>query len=106
MAFGIRRTELEAWKRKAEQNEIAFLTHYWIDPRFPEYETVTKVGCNDLDKLIEWGKSHGLRKEWIDHHSGYPHYDLLGERQLAILRAEGQFEQIQRFNLDKRVGNE
>ena len=46
MAFGIKRHELNEWKRKTLNGEIAFLTHYWYDQRFPEYYSVTKVGCN------------------------------------------------------------
>ncbi len=33
------------------------LTHYWQDERFPGCYTVTKVGCNDLEKLVTWGKN-------------------------------------------------
>lgn len=51
MAFGIKRKELVEWKKKVSQGEIAFLTHYWIDDRFPGMTTVTKVGCADLEKL-------------------------------------------------------
>lgn len=101
MAFGINRRELNIWKRQVSENEIAFLTHYWIDSRFPGCDTVTKVGCKDLDKLIEWGQAHGLKKEWIDYRTDYPHFDLVGERQLRILKEENVWEQIERFNLDK-----
>ncbi|MFD0824089.1 hypothetical protein ACT8ZR_00240 [Neobacillus sp. M.A.Huq-85] len=95
MAFGIRRDELNEWKRKIDRGEIAFLTHYWLDDRFPEYKTVTKVGCNDLEKLAEWGSKYGLKKEWIDHRKdGYSHFDLLGKRQKEILQAEGLLDHI------------
>ncbi len=95
MAFGIRRDELNEWKRKIDHGEIAFLTHYWLDNRFPEYKTVTKVGCNDLEKLVEWGSKYGLKKEWIDHRKdGYSHFDLLGKRQKEILQAEGLLDHI------------
>ncbi|TDK59346.1 hypothetical protein E2K98_19080 [Bacillus salipaludis] len=95
MAFGIRRDELNEWKRKIDHGEIAFLTHYWLDERFPEYKTVTKVGCNDLEKLAEWGSKYGLKKEWIDHRKdGYSHFDLLGKRQKEILQAEGLLDHI------------
>ncbi|MDR7001709.1 hypothetical protein [Neobacillus niacini] len=95
MAFGIRRDELNEWKRKIDRGEIAFLTHYWLDDRFPGDKTVTKVGCNDLEKLAEWGRKYGLKKEWIDHRKdGYSHFDLLGERQKEILQTEGLLKHI------------
>ena len=65
MAFGITRQELMNWKRQVKRGEIAFLTHYWQDERFPNATTVTKVGCNQITKLIEWGNQYGLKKEWI-----------------------------------------
>lgn len=90
MAFGIKRDELNDWKARIRRGEIAFLTHYWIDDRFPGCKTVTKVGCNDLQKLAEWGKNHGLKPEWIDRRKkDFPHFDLFGARQAEILKAEG-----------------
>ena len=95
MAFGIKKNEVLAWKRKIDNGEIAFLTHYWLDDRFPGYNTVTKVGCHDLEKLADWGKEYRLKKEWIHHRKdGYSHFDLIGERQADILRKEGLLEQI------------
>lgn len=90
MAFGIKKDELQEWKRKIDEGEIAFLTHYWLDYRFPNANTVTKVGCQDLGKLAEWGKKYGLRKEWIHlRKDGYSHFDLIGEIQKEILYKEG-----------------
>ncbi|WP_409305656.1 hypothetical protein [Peribacillus sp. SCS-155] len=95
MAFGINREQLAAWKRKIDNGEIAFLTHYWLDDRFPGTKTVTKVGCNDLEKLAQWGRQYGLKKEWIDiRKDGYSHFDLLGEKQLEILSREGIHEKL------------
>ena len=95
MAFGIKRHEVNEWKRKIDQGEIAFLTHYWLDDRFPGCNTVTKVGCNNLEKLAIWGEKYGLKKEWIDvRKDGYSHFDLLGERQREILRSEGLLDHI------------
>lgn len=89
LAFGIKREELIAWKKKIDHGEIAFLTHYWLDDRFPGFNTVTKVGCKDIDKLIQWGSQYGLRKEWIHiRKDGYSHFDLIGERQKEILEKE------------------
>jgi hypothetical protein len=99
MAFGIRRQELMEWKEKVKRGEIAFLTHYWYDERFPEYTSVTKVGCSDIEKLAAWGKQYGLRKEWIHHRGEFPHFDLLGETQKKILQQEGLTEHLQRFHL-------
>ncbi|MBM7691384.1 hypothetical protein JOC77_000789 [Peribacillus deserti] len=90
MAFGIKRKDIENWKLKIDQGEIAFLTHYWLDDRFPGCNTVTKAGCSDLDKLADWGKKYGLQREWIHiRNEGYPHFDLFGDRQRDILKAEG-----------------
>ena len=95
MAFGIKRREIIEWKRKIDSGEIAFLTHYWLDERFPGCKTVTKVGCHDLEKLAVWGNKHGLKKEWIHHRlDGYSHFDLLGERQKEILQKEDLIEHI------------
>lgn len=95
MAFGIKRKDVEDWKRKIDGGEIAFLTHYWLDDRFPDCNTVTKVGCNNLERLVAWGKQYGLKREWIDHRkNGYSHFDLLGEVQKKILHAEGIIEKL------------
>ena len=95
MAFGIKREDLLGWKQKIDEGEIAFLTHYWIDERFPGCKTVTKVGCKDLKRLAEWGRNYGLKEEWIHHRKdGYSHFDLLGERQKEILHAENIQERL------------
>lgn len=95
MAFGIKRGDVLEWKQQIDQGKIAFLTHYWLDDRFPSCKTVTKVGCKDLDHLAEWGSKYGLKKEWIHHRKdGYSHFDLLGDRQRAILEAEGISERL------------
>ena len=98
MAFGIKRKELLFWKEKVMRGEIAFLTHYWLDSRFPDSYTVTKVGCIDQNKLERWGRKYGLKQEWI-HQNEYPHYDLFGTKQKEILLNEGLFDHIERFNL-------
>jgi hypothetical protein len=95
VAFGIKRQEIIEWKLRIDSGEIAFLTHYWLDDRFPGSKTVTKVGCLDLDRLAVWGKKHGLQKEWIHHRKdGYSHFDLIGERQKEILETEGLIEHV------------
>lgn len=95
MAFGIKRNDLKNWKENIDNGEIAFLTHYWIDDRFPDCTTVTKVGCSDLNKLISWGEKYGLRAEWIhDRKDGYAHFDLLGEKQREILQKEGKNDHL------------
>lgn len=106
MAFGIKRTELIEWKNRVLQGEIAIITHYWYDKRFPQYATVTKVGCNNMLKLKQWGQKYQLRPEWIDHHKKYPHFDLFGELQINVLFHEKQFIQIKRFSLEHRLTNE
>ena len=100
MAFGLKRKELNLWKEKVSKGEISFLTHYWYDPRFPESHSVTKVGCNNIKKLIQWGRKYHLNPDWIDHKEHYPHFDILGDRQLHILTAEGFQDHIERFNLN------
>lgn len=90
MAFGIKKRDVTEWKRKIDQGEIAFLTHYWLDDRFPHCKSVTKVGCKDLENLKEWGRKYHLQPEWIHHRKdGYSHFDLLGDKQAEILRREG-----------------
>lgn len=102
MAFGIRREELRQWQSDVQEGNIAFLTHYWIDERFPGAKTVTKVGCANLNKLKKWGEQYGLKPEWMHNDPRYPHFDLLGERQKQILKAEGMEEHIKRFKLESR----
>jgi len=100
LAFGISRKELQQWKRDIDNGKVAFLTHYWMDDRFPNCKTVTKAGCRDLNKLQEWGRKYGLKREWIHvREDGYSHFDLLGERQKEILIKENLFDHIKRFNL-------
>lgn len=99
MAFGIRKQELNEWKDNVQSGEIAFITHYWLDPRFPQCKTVTKVGCSNIQKLADWGKQYGLKREWIHERDQYPHFDLLGDKQLQILHKENCLEQIRRFGL-------
>ncbi|WP_077615839.1 hypothetical protein [Caenibacillus caldisaponilyticus] len=101
MAFGVQPKELKKWKERVEKGEVALLTHYWYDPRFPQYRTVTKAGCSNLKKLIRWGKKYGLKPQWIDKRNRYPHFDLMGKKQLDILRAEGCTDQIHRFRLEE-----
>ncbi|MCZ0704499.1 hypothetical protein J2T56_003115 [Natronobacillus azotifigens] len=99
MAFGVKREELIAWKKSVENGKISFLTHYWQDERFPGCNTVTKVGCSDIDKLAEWGKQYQLLPQWIHRDETYPHFDLFGEKQREILLAERKEEQLSRFSL-------
>ncbi|WP_062047222.1 hypothetical protein [Bacillus sp. JCM 19034] len=97
MAFGISRSQLKDWKNKARRGEIAFLTHYWLDDRFPDCDSVTKVACTNKDSLIKWGKQYGLKEQWIHEREEFPHYDLLGEIQREVLMKEGQFDQLNRL---------
>ncbi len=98
MAFGIRKHELRDWKQRVKRGEIAFLTHYWLDDRFPKARSVTKVGCCNIKTLSQWGEKYGLKKEWIhQREDGYPHFDLLGDIQIDILLKEGLQDHIARF---------
>lgn len=99
MAFGLARNELINWKSEVSSGRIAFLTHYWMDERFPGCYTVTKVGCNDLEKLIAWGKTYNLQPNWIHMDDNYPHFDLFGEKQKSILMSEQQWSHLRKFNL-------
>lgn len=101
MAFGITREELNDWKQKVRCGKIAFLTHFWWDKRFPEYYSVTKVGCSDVHKLISWGKTYNLQADWIHLDEKYPHFDIFGNKQLEILQHEQLFDQIERFQLHR-----
>jgi len=100
MAFGINREELNRWKEAVSRGEIAFLTHYWHDPRFPDIRTVTKVGCSDVELLSAWCAGHGLNPRYIHKRPPFPHFDLLGQRQVDILRREKQWEHLRRFRLE------
>lgn len=99
MAFGITREELARWKASVLRGDIAFLTHYWLDDRFPGIRTVTKVGCSDLERLIKWCVDNELPPEYIHNRPPFPHFDLLGPRQKEILQKEGEWEQLKRFNI-------
>lgn len=99
MAFGINRQQLNSWKHKVSSGEIAYLTHYWLDPRFPGITTVTKVGCADLDRLTAWCLQHGLNPEYIHRRQPYPHFDLIGSKQKEILEQEGLRDQLDHFNI-------
>lgn len=99
MAFGIDRSQLNDWKQQVSNGQIAFLTHYWIDNRFPNMRTVTKVGCADIEKLQEWCKEHQLNPQYIHFRDLYPHFDLFGVEQLRILREEGLQDHIDRFRI-------
>jgi hypothetical protein len=102
VAFGIKRAELNAWKEAVARGETAYLTHYWYDPRFPEYRTVTKVGNSDLGKLFEWCIRHGLNPRYIHNRPPFPHFDLIGPKQTEILLMADLMEHVQRFKLDPR----
>lgn len=99
MAFGISRTELKEWKAAVAKGEIAFLTHYWLDPRFPGMRTVTKVGCSDLDKLADWCRANGLNPKYIHARDEYPHFDLLGHKQAEVLKKEKLHRHMERFGI-------
>lgn len=99
MAFGVDRCELNEWKRRVAAGEIAYLTHYWHEPRWPGIRTVTKVGCSDLGKLRGWCEANGLDPAYIHERGDYPHFDLIGRRQKEILLREGLHGHIDRFKL-------
>ncbi|MEF3305090.1 hypothetical protein [Paenibacillus sp. GYB003] len=99
MAFGITRDELNRWKETVARGEIAFLTHYWLDPRFPGSRTVTKVGCADLERLTAWCEAHGLNPRYIHNRPPFPHFDLIGRKQADILRRERLWDHLERFRL-------
>lgn len=99
MAFGITKQELREWQKAVARGEIAFLTHYWYDKRFPQYKTVTKVGCSDLILLKQWCIDHGLDPRYIHYRMPYPHFDLIGPKQVELLQAASLDEHVQRFRL-------
>jgi len=99
VAFGITREELSLWKAAVSKGEIAFLTHYWLDPRFPGVKTVTKVGCADLGVLSAWCERNRLNPRYIHNRPPFPHFDLIGPRQKEILLEAGLSEHVDRFRL-------
>nr|WP_275983742.1 hypothetical protein [Paenibacillus hamazuiensis] len=90
---------MNRWKEAVKRGEIAFLTHYWVDSRFPDIRTVTKVGCADLERLSAWCTEQGLNPAYIHRRPPFPHFDLMGSRQKEILQKERQWEQLKRFGL-------
>lgn len=101
MAFGINRQELVSWKQEVKKGEkVALLTHFWLDSRFPNSTSVTKAGCADMEKLVDWGRKYGLSPEWIHLDPEYPHFDLFGDWQRQVLKAEKEWKQLKRFNID------
>lgn len=99
MAFGISRKELAAWKEAVQKGDIAFLTHYWYEPRFHGIRTVTKVGCADLSRLAAWCTANGLNPAHIHRRAPFPHFDLIGPKQKEILLKLGLTDHIERFRL-------
>ena len=99
MAFGINRLELTQWKEAVTREEIAFLTHFWLDVRFPQFNTVTKVGCSNIERLTLWCISHDLNPKYIHNRRPFTHYDLMGPKQKEVLRNEGIWEQLKRFKI-------
>ncbi|MFX3647381.1 MAG: hypothetical protein ACE3K2_26210 [Paenibacillus sp.] len=99
MAFGIKRQELAAWKEQVARGEIAYLTHFWIDNRFPHITSVTKVGCADLERLERWCHDHGLDPRYIHQREPFPHFDLMGRKQKEVLIQEGLMDHVVRFHL-------
>ncbi|MFC4735702.1 hypothetical protein ACFO4L_03800 [Bacillus daqingensis] len=103
MAFGVTKQELAAWKRSVRSGNVAFLTHFWYDKRFPQYNTVTKAACSDRGRLIEWGLTYGLHETWIHEDRLYPHFDLIGADEFRILEQEGELEKL--LKLRMRAGS-
>lgn len=99
MAFGITREELKQWKEQVTSGEIAYITHYWVDPRFKNIKTVTKVGCSDINRLTEWCNENGLPPQYIHNRAPFPHFDLIGPKQREILMKEGLENQLKRFKM-------
>lgn len=99
MAFGVSRQELQEWKKRVMRGEIALLTHYWYDERWPDNRTITKVGCNDLERLAEWCRSHGLDPKYIHRREKFPHFDLIGPKQRTILEQMGRGDLADKFRL-------
>lgn len=100
IAFGISKAELDHWKEQVEAGEIAYITHYWYDKRFPNFKTVTKVGCSNLEKLKAWCITHKLDPKYIHIRKQYPHFDLLGPYQIEVLKRLGLEDHIDRFKLN------
>lgn len=99
MAFGITRAELNAWKLAVTNGEIAYLTHYWFDPRFPDLTTVTKVGNANLERLSKWCIENGLNPKYIHNRLPFPHFDLMGPKQKEILQKENLSNHLARFKM-------
>lgn len=100
MAFGVKKNELKRYKKNVANNELAILTHYWSDDRFPDSNTVTKVAANDLETLKAWGKKLQLYDYMIDPESTkIPHFDLFGPIQVRVLKELKRWNMLNRFHL-------
>ena len=60
--------------------------HYHSAPRDVAHIGVRKgdrlchvYSDTSLEELVEWGRMHGLRPEWVDRRNVLPHYDAHGE---------------------------
>lgn len=98
MAFGITRDELRKWKASIDNGKIAFITHFWLDDRFPDMKTVTKVGCKDLGRLAEWGSGYGLKKSGFT--SGKTAIPITIFWEINSCRFFGKKEAVSAFPLD------
>jgi hypothetical protein len=101
LAFGITRAELNEWKAEVTKGETAYLTHYWFDPRFPDFRTVTKVGNANLERLEAWCIENGLNPKYIHNRPPFPHFDLIGTKQKEILLKENLKQHLVRFRLNE-----
>jgi hypothetical protein len=99
MAFGISRKELTDWKEAVARGEISFLTHFWYDVRFPNYTSITKVGCANMETLMLWCIKNDLNPQYIHKRNNFPHFDVIGPKQKEILQSEGLWEHLKRFKL-------
>ncbi len=65
---------------RARAGEIVILEHKWNDSvPVGQAKKIVKVICADKDKLIEWGRKHGIPESWLHiSRSGIPHFDLWG----------------------------
>jgi hypothetical protein len=60
-ASSIAKKDFKEWRRRQTKGRLPFfLTYYWLHKRI--HETLTKIGYNDLEKLLMWGR----RKELLE----------------------------------------
>ncbi len=67
----------------AREGEIAYIEHRYHGRQ------ILKVICSDREKLLAWGREHGIPERWLHvSRSGLPHFDLWGSVARKVKRSD------------------